>query len=597
MRRNSRWPTLAGACMLGLGTLLPLVVRGAGPAAGDIAIAQSAEGWTVTGPTLDALVAPDGCLTRLRFPAAGEARMHIPNFVKPGVGLPKESSGGSRGAYFYQDGTVLALPDIAAKDGMITANGEAAGICYAFSPGAMRWSLFNKTAAPMQFFIVLDLSIQAVGNGQGALVKTPAIALWPEVVCYQGKRRLKVAGLNRLWGPGQIIGQDWRQGHFQVLEATLAPREMRELRFVQDFVGKDELATVEGLAPAVPYRGTPPTQMVAPRPAAAAGLLTIYSPRDYQVFQRQTRTQGSLWLSGRLAPGADSAEYRLSGKPLAGSLDEAWQSLPLDARLRAFNVRVPAPAGGWYRLEFRARQGGRTVAETALEHVGVGEVFVGCGQSNSTNCGSDRTQTATKMVASFDGVEWRLADDPQLGTHDSTRDGSFWPAFGDAMYARYGVPVGVAATGQGGAPISTWRPGDPAFVWLLTRLCELGRGGFRAILWHQGESNTANTSEYYYTQLAATIAASHAVAGWYFPWFVAQTSYHNPKEPLFATTRDAQKRLWDEGLALPGPDTDTLVGDTRAGIHFNPKGLKAHGDMWAEKVAAYLDPLLAAEAK
>ena len=37
-------------------------------------------------------------------------------------------------------------------------------------------------------------------------------------------------------------------------------------------------------------------------------------------------------------------------------------------------------------------------------------------------------------VASFNGTAWRLADDPQWGPHDRSQGGSFWPAFGDAMF-------------------------------------------------------------------------------------------------------------------------------------------------------------------
>jgi len=37
------------------------------------------------------------------------------------------------------------------------------------------------------------------------------------------------------------------------------------------------------------------------------------------------------------------------------------------------------------------------------------------------------------MVSTFSGSEWRIADDPQPGTHDHSMRGSFWPSFGDAM--------------------------------------------------------------------------------------------------------------------------------------------------------------------
>ena len=60
--------------------------------------------------------------------------------------------------------------------------------------------------------------------------------------------------------------------------------------------------------------------------------------------------------------------------------------------------------------------------------------------------------------------------------------------------------------------------------------------------------------------------------------------------------RNAQSRLWKDGFALPGPDTDTLTGDCRdlggKGIHFSPKGLKLHGQMWADCVGKYVDGIL-----
>ena len=50
--------------------------------------------------------------------------------------------------------------------------------------------------------------------------------------------------------------------------------------------------------------------------------------------------------------------------------------------------------------------------------------------------------------------------------------------------------------------------------------------------------------------------------------------------------RDMQAALAKDGVAMLGPNTDTLTGGNR---HFSATGLEAHGKMWAEKVAAYLD--------
>ena len=549
--------------------------------------------WRVTGKDLEAVVAPDGCLKRLRFPFPGENWTHVPNYLKTGTGLPGEAgAGGSRGSYFYQ-GEILRLTDIKPDgDDALLAQNDKAAVRYEFSPASLKWNLTNRTDKPMQFLMVLDPTVQAVANDKGEIKKTPAIELWSDIMLYQGKRRLKVSGVSRIWGPGEVIGHDWRQSCFQVLEVTLNPKETRLLTLTSGIASDDEMNTVKAIAPDVPYRGSKQTQMIAPVPSVE-GPVTVFSPRDYQVFQRRTKLKGTVFFAGHMLTPCDKVEYRLSGKPLDGKLNEEWRELPLNRQLNSFQAEVDAPAGGWYRAELRALLAGKQVASAVIGHVGVGEVFIGCGQSNSTNCGAEPTKTATGMVSSFSGMEWQLADDPQTGTHDDYRSGSFWPSFGDAMFAKYGVPIGVAVTGQGGAPVSNWTPGSPAFIWLATRMMALGKGGFRAVLWHQGESNVNGTSEDYYQKLSTTIKATHAVAGWYFPWFVAQVSYTNPKTPSFASTRDAQKRLWDEGIALEGPDTDTLVGDYRAGVHFSVKGLKKHGEMWAEKVGVYLDKVLA----
>jgi hypothetical protein len=78
---------------------------------------------------------------------------------------------------------------------------------------------------------------------------------------------------------------------------------------------------------------------------------------------------------------------------------------------------------------------------------------------------------------------------------------------------------------------------------------------------------------------------------------VAQVSYH-PGEAGWPDTRAAQKAVWNDGLALPGPDTDTLTGDMRekngTGVHMSAKGLKAHAHLWFEKIGPWLDQRLKA---
>ncbi len=91
------------------------------------------------------------------------------------------------------------------------------------------------------------------------------------------------------------------------------------------------------------------------------------------------------------------------------------------------------------------------------------------------------------------------------------------------------------------------------------------------------------------------IRASRQRAGWELPWFVARTAYHCETDPADNEFRAAQKSLWESGLALEGPDTDALRNEFRAGVHFNAKGLRAHGKLWADKVSVFLDKVNAQE--
>ena len=351
---------------------------------------------------------------------------------------------------------------------------------------------------------------------------------------------------------------------------------------------------------------------------AAEPTVVITSPADYQVFQRQTRDAGQVLVSGQVREECDRVEARLRGE---------WTRLPLDPDTHSFRSELPAPSGGFYTLSVRAYRGEALLAERAVTHVGVGEVFVIAGQSNSTNYGEEKQQTRTGMVSAFNGEQWRIANDPQPGVQDNSTNGSFIPPFGDALYEKLRVPIGVACVGHGSTSVRQWLPkGERILVqpsmtrfvipagpgaWestgqlfdgLMLRIRQLGPGGFRALLWHQGESDAHQKPDHeisadeYARMMREVIAASRRESGRNFPWFVAQATYHTPDDPSCPPIRDSQSGLWKEGIALAGPDTDQLTGGNRQnqgmGVHFSDKGLKAHGKLWADIVGTWLEAIL-----
>ncbi len=332
--------------------------------------------------------------------------------------------------------------------------------------------------------------------------------------------------------------------------------------------------------------------------------LAVTSPVDYRVFQRATKYDGKVAFSGKTA--GDAVKVKVSGKSLKGNFDTGFVNATL--KNGEFSIEVPVTAGGWYKAEVKALKGGKVIAEKTVNHVGVGEVFIGAGQSNSTNCGQFQIPAESGMIVSFDGNTWQPGSGPFLGTHDYTQSGCYYPSFGDALSKMYGVPVAVASTGHGGSSIEQWQPdvvagpGYPSpeqgsmYSFMMKRMQQLGKGGFRAVLWHQGESNATSPVDEEYNNMVTLIQASKKDAGWDVPWIVAKVSYHNPEHPSWPNIREVHSRLWANGIAEKGPDTDTLTGDMRdyegKGIHFSPKGLKAHGEMWARCVSRYLDKVL-----
>lgn len=357
----------------------------------------------------------------------------------------------------------------------------------------------------------------------------------------------------------------------------------------------------------------------------AGSTLHIDSPMDFQVFQRDSLESGLMHVGG-FAPVGSRVDVRIKGSPFTGRLPRGWRKLPVDPAGR-FDAEFRTAAGGFYSVTLRARPKHGPRSSVEIPHVGVGEVFVIAGQSNSTNYGEVQQKVLSGLVSTFDGTRWRIADDPQPGTQDNSKKGSFIPAFGDAMVRRFRVPVGVASVGHGSTSVRQWLPaGTPVevmptmtrfiapgpngtllsdgtlFRGLMLRIQQLGPHGFRSLLWHQGESDAHQSPDHqipastYRRMMVELIQASRRDAGWDFPWFVAQATYHSPEDTSSPELRDAQRSLWQSGFALQGPDTDTLTGAKRQnggkGVHLSGAGLQAHGRMWADKVGDYLDTVL-----
>jgi len=523
------WLVLLAGSLTGIGTT-------AASARPETKVELRAGQHHITGSTYSAIVPPSGLLSWLAVGA------------KPFLAAPAVINTGRD----FNLPAIHACPGITqpAPTVLVCAGAEAT-ITYTFGSETIDLEI-RAQAVPIKFFLNLAAPIEG-------LLAESRDARWGRRVAVGGK---PLAAYSLTEFQGYWTGQ------------LLTVRGMQVFYSLPNVLRLDLPAGATGR---VQLRAIPATTEVAASFAIApvyGDELTVLSPRNYQVFQRRTAAEGVIRIAGRLRAAADRVEFRRGV--------EDWQPVSVDVATGNFAGQVSAPAGGWYRCEIRAVRGGAVVASQSIAHVGVGEVFVGAGQSNSTNYGETRQRPQSDLVSTFNGHDWRPADDPQPGVHDDSLLGSFWPAFGDAMAARLHVPIGVAVTGHGATHVGRWRPGSDLFDWTLERIMQLGPRGFRLVLWHQGESDAATPPEEYARRLRTIIETTNERAGWAFPWMVARVAATHGQELLVA-----------QQVALAGPDTDALKGEFRgrngADVHFSALGLRKHGELWAEKVGAWLE--------
>ena len=436
-----------------------------------------------------------------------------------------------------------------------------------FESNKITFKITNLSEKDLTYCLVLSRDITAVVDTQGKVLTYP--------VEDYGKKFRWIKNYTALTTEGNVYycGQ-WHNG--DSININIAPLSENTLVIETTNISKDELLDV--------VRKITPNE--------DQNQMIIYSPKEYEVFQRQSKFNGNIYISGKMNVICDTLEYKITGKGINGkNFSKSWKKIKKSDLDGSFGEYISGYAGGWYSIEIRAIKDKKEIVRKKIEKVGIGEVFVGAGQSNSTNSGQFKTVQKSGMIACTDGINWQYAADPLIGVHDYSNGGSFYLAMGDILYEEFKVPIGIASAGHGATSVNQWLPGAELYDWIIKRINQLGKNGFRAILWHQGESDPYMFPDEYVTKMTSIVKSSNHDAKWSFPWFSAMATY-NPYATHYGGLRDAFQELWYNRIMHEGPDTDSLMGDMRdfdgEGIHFSIKGLETHGKMWAEFLIPYI---------
>jgi hypothetical protein len=332
----------------------------------------------------------------------------------------------------------------------------------------------------------------------------------------------------------------------------------------------------------------------AARPDSYTGL---HFPLERQVFQRDATESAEVAVSGTAPAGTVIVEAKAGlDRGLRGKATD-WIILAQGNQIQdgRFSGKVRLATGGWYSLKVRFRKSPDDIAilgEDSVNHVGVGDVFITAGQSNSVNYGKPRQQSAETLSVYFDGKQFTPAADP---IPDAVGDGGTpWPILGDMLSRSSRAPVCFRSATVNWLRVREWVPGASSgnIERLVERTKWFGPAGVRAVLWVQGEADAGRPdftpAAQYEKEAAEMITFSRQKLGWPVDWFVAGNSFcplHgevDSKEGIAAVLK-GQKALWDTGVAFRGPYTNDLVGDVsyrHDGIHFGPRGLLAHAERW-----------------
>jgi hypothetical protein len=323
--------------------------------------------------------------------------------------------------------------------------------------------------------------------------------------------------------------------------------------------------------------------------AEPVALEPLSRPFARSVYQRDSNNVARVPVSGACGGGLDRIEARAVAR--AGYHGAGTDWTVIDASPGTSYSNHLEIAGGWYDLEVRAISNGVGVATARVERVGVGELFITAGQSNAANHGAPAQHPADdrSTALNLNALAWQPADDPQ--PYATGTGGSPWPDFADLLAARARVPVAVVAVAVGATQVSQWVPPGGYYPRLSLAIAALEPyGGCRAVLWHQGESDSlaGTAADTYAARLTNIIEQTRADAGTNLPWGVALASWH----PSSVASNEA-KVIDGQWLVISnhpsvfrGAATDTFHtrGWLSDAVHFNDDGLRDHGRQWVEAV-------------
>lgn len=242
------------------------------------------------------------------------------------------------------------------------------------------------------------------------------------------------------------------------------------------------------------------------------GAIIEKGPMDWQILQQKSG-KADLELSGRWAaeePVSDPGVYVRAVREDTGEVVAPWQRAgDLEERKWSATIR-DIPAGGLYRIETCLNLHNDPIEGSVrgdmVHHVGVGDLYVITGQSNSAGVGRDFVYDPPEIGVHLlrNNGKWDLASHPMNESTDTAHEVNreyFNPGHSPYLsFAKYlkrniGCPVGLIQASLGGSQLRVWNAEeDGALYRNMLEIIHSQESGVKGILWYQGCADT-NESE------------------------------------------------------------------------------------------------------
>ncbi|WP_341226579.1 3-coathanger stack domain-containing protein [uncultured Arcticibacterium sp.] len=351
---------------------------------------------------------------------------------------------------------------------------------------------------------------------------------------------------------------------------------------------------------------------------SSIGQISLTFPVERQIFQRNNSNQAYIQISGNFSAEYDSITAKVFPRVVGQGTASAWQKVDERDGKPYFYGKILAQ-GGWYKLGVKAYKNGVQIDSVGRNRVGVGEVFVIAGQSNATGTTStsgvgidsdeDRSNVMRYSNKTNEYNKLPIGYSPMNAdsvASDSVYIGPFhnapwhWGKVSEDLVTALNVPVLFYGAGFGGTRIQLWAEsalGQPLtspdffikeeFQHPYGALASVMRlytslTGIRAVLWHQGESDSGTPTNDYKGWLQTIVSKTREQSEYpNLSWMVARASYNGS---AYGNVIAAQNSVInDDGNVYAGPETDDIIGGSKRSdnVHMDlPAGLSEHATEW-----------------